>query len=167
MKQVGWQRVEKDTPMKPFSLVKPFSGRSHHHTKRATNDDFSLHRLHHHHHHSHHNHRNHTTAAGIAALAAKCFRNLTLPANTAFVRRQRLRWAQPAPPSPSPPANPPTSGSTNPPPPPPPLPKSRLLRLIRRTLLSRRCRQSYSSWGSGSVREGGARRRYQRGRRQV
>ena len=50
--------------------------------------------------------------------------------------------------------------------PPPPLPKSRRLRLIRRTLLSRRCRQSYSSWGSGSVSEGGARRHYRRGRRQ-
>ena len=51
--------------------------------------------------------------------------------------------------------------------PPPTLPKSRRLRLFQRTLLSRRCRQGYSSWGSGSVTEGGARRRYRRGRRQV
>ena len=34
--------------MKPFLVVKAFSSRSHHYTKRATNDDFSLHRLHHH-----------------------------------------------------------------------------------------------------------------------
>ena len=51
--------------------------------------------------------------------------------------------------------------------PPPPPPKSRRLRLIRRMLLSRWCRQRCSSWGSGSVTEGGARRRYRRGRRQV
>ena len=48
MKYAGWQRVEKDAPVKPFVVVKAFSSRSHHHTKRATNDDFSLYRLHHH-----------------------------------------------------------------------------------------------------------------------
>ena len=48
--------------------------------------------------------------------------------------------------------------------PPPPPPKSRGLQLIRRPLLSRWCRQSYSSWGNGSVTQGGARRRYRRGR---
>ena len=50
---------------------------------------------------------------------------------------------------------------------PPPPPKSRRLRLLQRTLLPRRCRQSYYSWGSGSVTEGGARRRYLRERRQA
>ena len=148
--------------------------RSHHHTKRATNDDFPLHLLHHQHRHhdhlpdhrrpvpalmrmraatgasagaveawihwihttittvatrtktpvnhyhhhpySHHSSHNHTTAAGIAALAGNALfaGNFTLPANAAFMRRQRLRWAQPPPPSPSPPANPPTNNSTNP-----------------------------------------------------
>ena len=69
-----------------------------------------------HHRRSHHSLHNHTTAAGIAALAANasCAGNLLLPANAAFARRQRLRWAQPTPPSPSPPANPPTNDSTNP-----------------------------------------------------
>ena len=92
-------------------MVKAFSIRSHHHTKRATNDDSSLHRFHH-----HLPHHSHTTAAGIAALAANASfaGNLTLPANAAFARRQRLRWAQPPPPSPSPPANPPANDSTNP-----------------------------------------------------
>ena len=54
MKYAGWQRVEKDAPVKPFLVEKASSSRSHHHTKRATNDDFSLHRLHHHHHQHHH-----------------------------------------------------------------------------------------------------------------
>ena len=36
MKYAGWQRVEKDAPMKPFLVVNDFSSRSHHHTKRAT-----------------------------------------------------------------------------------------------------------------------------------
>ena len=61
----------------------------------------SPHQTHHHHHHHHHYHHqshhsphNHTTAAGIAALAANASfaRNLTLPENAAFTRRQRLRW---------------------------------------------------------------------------
>ena len=85
--------------MKPFLLVKAFPSHSHHHTKRATNHDFSLHRPQHHHHHrhSHHSPHSHTTAAGIAALVANASfaGNLTLPANAAFTRRQRLRWAQP------------------------------------------------------------------------
>ena len=69
--------------------------------------------LYHHHRHSHHSPYHHTTAAGIAALAANALfaGNLTLPANVAFTRRQRLRWTQPLPPSPSPPANPPTNDS--------------------------------------------------------
>ena len=165
MNYAGWQRVEKDAPMKPFLVVKAFSSRSHHHTKRASNDDFSLPRLHHHHHFPH----NHTTAAGIAALAANALfaGNVTLPANAAFTRRQRLRWAQTPPPSPSPPATPPTNDSTNPSP-------HRL----------RRNRHDYDKSGGrryrGSVDEervllgdrkcygrGGARRRYRRGRRQA
>ena len=36
MKYAGWQRAEKDVPMKPFLVVNAFSTRSHHHTKRAT-----------------------------------------------------------------------------------------------------------------------------------
>ena len=122
MKNAGWQRVEKDAPTTPFLVVKALSSRSHHHTKRATNDDFSLHPLHHHlphHHHSHHPRQsphNHTIAVGIAALAANATfaGNLTLPANAAFTRRQRLRWALRPPPSPSPPASPPTNDSTIP-----------------------------------------------------
>ena len=72
--------------------------------------------LYYHHRRSHHSPHNHTTAAGIAALAANASfaGNLLLPANAAFARGQRLRWAQPPPPSPSPPANPPTHDSTNP-----------------------------------------------------
>ena len=166
MKYFGWQRVSKDAPMKPFLVVKAFSSRSHHHTKRATNYDFSLHRLHlhhyhlphhHHSHHNHHNHHYHTTAAGIAALAA----------NAAFARRQRLRWAQPPPPSPSPPANPPTNDSTNPSP-----------HCLRRN------RDDYDKSGGRRYRgsidaervllgerncygRGVARRRYRRGRRQA
>ena len=130
--------------------------------------------LYHGHRHSYNSPNDHTTAAGIAALAGNSTfaRNLTLPANAAFTRRQRLRWAQPPPPplSPSPPANPPTDDSTSssahrlrPPPP----PESRRLRLIRQTLLSRRCQLCYNSWGSGSVTEGGARRSYRRGRQQA
>ena len=45
-KYAGWQCVEKDAPVKPFLVVKAFSSHSHYHTKRATNDAFSLHRLH-------------------------------------------------------------------------------------------------------------------------
>ena len=72
--------------------------------------------LYHHHRHSHHYPHNHTTSAGIAALAANASfaGNLLLPANAAFTRRQRLRWAQPPPPSTSRPANPPTNDSNNP-----------------------------------------------------
>ena len=164
--------------MKPFLVVKAFSSRPHHHTKRATNYDFSLHRLHlhhyhlphhHHSHHNHHNHHYHTTAAGIAALAANASfaGNLTLPANAAFARRQRLRWAQPPPPSPSPPANPPTNDSTNPSP-----------HCLRRN------RDDYDKSGGRRYRgsidaervllgerncygRGVARRRYRRGRRQA
>ena len=112
MNYAWWQRVEKDAPIKPFLVVKAVSSRSRHHTKRATNDDFSLPRLHHHHYSPH----NHTTAAGIAALAAYALfaGNVTLLANAAFTRRQRLQWAPTRPPSPSPPANPPTNESTNP-----------------------------------------------------
>ena len=36
MKYAGWQRVDKDAPMKPFLVANAFSSRSHHHTKRAT-----------------------------------------------------------------------------------------------------------------------------------
>ena len=48
-----------------------------------------------HHRHSHHSPHNRTSAAGIAAPAANALlaRNLSLPANAAFTRRQRLRWA--------------------------------------------------------------------------
>ena len=118
MKYAGWQRVEKDAPMKPFLVVNAFSSCSYHHTKRATNNDLSLLRLHHHHdhhHHSRHSPHNHTTAAGIAALGEtpSFAGNITLPANVAFTRRQLLRWSQPPPPSPSPPAYPPTNYSTN------------------------------------------------------
>ena len=34
MNYAGWQRVEKDAPMKPFLVVNAFSSRSHHHTVR-------------------------------------------------------------------------------------------------------------------------------------
>ena len=36
MNYAGWQRLEKDAPMKPFLVVHAFSSRSHQHTKRAT-----------------------------------------------------------------------------------------------------------------------------------
>ena len=117
----------------------------------------------------HHNHQNHTTAAGMAALAANASfaGNLTLPANAAFARRQRLRWLQPPPPSPSPLANPPTKDSTNPSP----------HRLCRN-------RDDYDKSGGRRYRgsidaervllgerncygRGVARRRYRRGRRQA
>ena len=149
MKYFGWQWVSKDAPMKPFFVVKAFSSRSHHHTKRATNDDFSLHRLH---------HRHHTTAAGIAALAEKASfsGNLTLPANAAFARRQRLRWAQPPPPSPSPPANPPTNDSTNPPP--TASPEIATITINPADVaMAAVLTQSEYSWGSGTVTVGGSR----------
>ena len=36
MKFAGWQRAEKDAPMKLFLVVNADSSRSHHRTKRAT-----------------------------------------------------------------------------------------------------------------------------------
>ena len=111
--------------MTPFLVVKAFSTRSDHHTRRATNDDLSSHCLYDHYHYHHHHHHlahqsppphNHTSTAGISVLMANALfaGSLTLLANTAFTRRLRSRWAQPQPPSPSPLLNPPTTNSTNP-----------------------------------------------------
>ena len=141
-----------------------------------------------HHRHSHHSQHNHSSAAGIAALAANAVfaGSLTLPANAAFTRRQRLRWTLPPPP----PADPPTIDSTPPPTAAADIAMITLSRQCRRrvtTLGERKCygrgraeelpegaaagvrvrALGHYSRGSGSVTEGEERNRYRRGRRQT
>ena len=119
------------------------------------------------HRHSQHFPHNHTTAAGIAALEANAMfaGNLT-PGECSFQAKEAVAVGAATTAIAITPGESSHQRLHQPLLPPPP-PKLRRLRLIRRKLLSRRCRQSYYSWGSGSATEVGARRPYWRGRRQA